>query len=61
MVLRRTYARKEKMGNWRKLRNEKLYDLYSSTNINEEIKVKEDEMGKACGMNGQGMWHECRQ
>jgi len=46
------------MGNWRKLRNEKLYDLYSSTNINEEIKVKEDEMGKACGMNGQGMWHE---
>jgi hypothetical protein len=50
MVLRRTYGtkRKEETGNWRKLCNEELHDLYSSTNINEQIK---DDMGRACGMN----------
>lgn len=52
MVLRRTYRtkRKEEMENWRKLCNEELHDLYSSMNINEQIKVKDD-MGRACGMN----------
>jgi hypothetical protein len=52
MVVRRTYGtkRKEETGNWRKLHNEELHDLHSSTNINEQIKVKDD-MGRACGMN----------
>jgi hypothetical protein len=39
-------------GDWRKLHNEELQNLYSSTNII-RIKVKEeDEMGKACSTNG---------
>jgi len=53
MVLRRIYGtkRKKETGNWRKLRNEELQDLYSSTDINEQIQVKEDDMGRARGMN----------
>jgi hypothetical protein len=53
MVLRRTYGtkRKEETGNYRKLHNEEFHDLYSSTNINEQIQVKENDMGRACGMN----------
>ena len=53
IVLRRTYGteRKKETGNWRKLRNEEIQDLYSSTSINEQIQVKEDDMGRACGMN----------
>jgi hypothetical protein len=53
VVLRRIYGtkRKQETGNWRKFHNEELHDLYSSTNINEQIKVKEDEMGRAYGMN----------
>jgi hypothetical protein len=54
MVLGRTYGtkRKEEMGNWRKLCNEEFHDLYYSTNINEQIQVKED-MGRACGTNAE--------
>jgi len=53
MVVRRTYGtkRKEETGNWQKLYNEEHHDLHSSTNINEQIQVKEDDMGRACGMN----------
>jgi hypothetical protein len=38
-------------GNWRKLHNEELHNLYSSPNI--IIQVKEDEMGRACSTNGE--------
>jgi len=35
MVLRRIFGskREEVMGGWRKLHNEKLYNLYTSTNV----------------------------
>jgi len=53
MMVRRTYGtkRKEETGNWQKLCNEEHHDLHSSTNINEQIQVKEDDMGRTCGMN----------
>jgi hypothetical protein len=38
-------------GDWRKLHNEELHNLYSSPNII-IIKSKEDEMGRACSTNG---------
>jgi hypothetical protein len=41
-VLRKIFGRKrdEVTGEWRKLRNEKLYDLYSSSNIIRVIKSR---------------------
>jgi hypothetical protein len=42
--------RDEVTGGWRKLHNEKLHNLYSSPSIIRM--VKEDEMGRACSMNG---------
>jgi hypothetical protein len=47
-VLRRIFGpkREEVTGGWRKLDNEKLHNLYSSP------KIKEDEMGRAYGING---------
>jgi hypothetical protein len=35
------------------LYNEELHNLYSSPNIIRNDKVKEDEMGRACTMNGE--------
>jgi hypothetical protein len=36
-------------GEWRKLHNEELRDLYFSPSI---IRIEEDEMGGACSTNG---------
>jgi hypothetical protein len=36
-------------GGWRRLHNEELHDLCASLNIIKVIKIKEDEMGGACG------------
>jgi hypothetical protein len=53
-VLRRIFGpkRDEVTGGWRKLHNEELHNLYSSPSIikNED---KQDEMGRACSMNGE--------
>jgi hypothetical protein len=40
--------RDEIIGWWRKLHYNDLYNLYSSSNVIRMIKVKEDEMGRAC-------------
>jgi hypothetical protein len=52
-VLRRIYGpkRDEVTGEWRKLHNEELRDLYSLLSIIRM--VKEDKMGRACSMNGE--------
>jgi hypothetical protein len=49
-VLRRIFGlkRDEVTGEWRKLHNEELHDLYSSQSMIKIIKVEEDEMGGAC-------------
>jgi hypothetical protein len=51
-VLRRIFGPKwEKVaGDWRRLHNEGLHDLYSSLNIVRVIKIKDDEMGGSCSM-----------
>ena len=50
MVLRRIFGprRDEVTGEWRRLHNEELNDLYSSPNIVRVIKIEKNEMG---------MWH----
>jgi len=40
------------MGKWRRLHNEKIYDLYSSLNIILGVKTKNNGMGGACGTYG---------
>jgi hypothetical protein len=42
--------RDEVTGEWRKLHNEELHNLYSSPSIISD-QVKEDEMGRACSTN----------
>ena len=51
-VLRRIFGPKRKgvTGQWRKLHNEELNDLYCSSNIVRLI--KKNEMGGACGTYG---------
>jgi hypothetical protein len=53
-VLRRIFGprRDELTGDWRRLHNEELNDLYSSPNIVPGDKIKKDEMGWACGSYG---------
>jgi hypothetical protein len=53
-VLRRIFGprRDEVMGEWRKLHNEELHNLYSSPDIISQVKV--NEVGGACGTHGRG-------
>ena len=58
-MLRRLFGpkRDEVRGEWRKLHNEELNDLYSLPNI---VRVVEkNEMGGACGVHGG--WERCAQ
>jgi hypothetical protein len=50
-VLRRIFGPKtaEVTGDWRKLHNEELHNLYSSPNI---IRMIKDDMGRACSTKG---------
>jgi hypothetical protein len=52
-VLRRIFGlkRDEVTGQWRKLHNVELHDLYSSPSIIRIIKSKMDKMGGACSTN----------
>jgi hypothetical protein len=52
-VFRRVFGpkRDEVTGEWRKLNNEELNDLYSLPNI---VRVRTNEMGRACGAYGGG-------
>jgi len=56
MVLKRIFGprRDEVTGEWRKLRNEELNDLYSSTQYFAGDKMEKNEMGWACGAYGCG-------
>jgi hypothetical protein len=51
-VLRRIFRSKssEIVGGWRKLHNEELRNLYSSSEYDYIYEVKEDEMDRACSM-----------
>ena len=55
-VLRRVFGpkRDEVKGDWRKLHNEELSDLYSLPNIVRVVKSRRMEMGGACGAYGGG-------
>jgi hypothetical protein len=48
--LRRIFGPKgdEVTGGWRKLHNEELHNLYSSSKYSKSKQVKQDEMGMAC-------------
>jgi hypothetical protein len=54
-VLRRIFGPKndEVMGEWRKLNNEELNDLYSLPNIVQVIKSRRIKMGRVCSMYGE--------
>jgi hypothetical protein len=51
-VPRRIFGSKrdEVMGEWRKLHNEELHNLYSSPDIIRQVKA--NEVGEACGTHG---------
>jgi hypothetical protein len=53
-VLRRIFGPKgdEVTGEWRKLHNEELHNLYSSPDIIRQVKA--NEVGGACGTHGRG-------
>jgi hypothetical protein len=53
-VLRRIFGpkRDEVTGEWRKLHNEELHNLYSSPDIIRKSQVKVNEVGEACSMHG---------
>jgi hypothetical protein len=53
-VLRRRCGpkRDEVTGEWRKLHNEELHNLYSSPDIIGQVKA--NEVGRACGTHGRG-------
>jgi hypothetical protein len=53
-VLRRIFGpkRDEVMGEWRKLHNEELRDMYSSPSITRIINFAEDEMSRSYSTNG---------
>ena len=55
-VLRRVFGpkRNEVTGEWRKLHNEELSDLYSLPNVVRGGKIEKNEMGGACGAYGGG-------
>ena len=55
-VLRRVFGPKrvEVTGEWRKLHNEELSDLYSLPNIVRVVKIEKNEMDGACGAYGGG-------
>jgi hypothetical protein len=55
-VLRRIFGstRDEVTGEWRKLHNEELNDLYSSPTIARVTKIEKNEMGGACNSDGEG-------
>jgi hypothetical protein len=54
-VLRRVFGpkRDKVTGEWRKLHNEELNDLYSLPSI-VQVKIETNEMGRACGTYGEG-------
>ena len=54
MVLRRIFGprRDEVTGEWRRLHNEELNDLYSPTQYCAGDKIEKNEMGWACGAYG---------
>ena len=53
-VLRRVFGpmRDEVTGEWRKLHNDKLSDLYFFTQYSAGGKIEKNEMGGACGAYG---------
>jgi hypothetical protein len=55
-VLRRVFGpkRDEVTGEWRKLHNEELNDLYSLPNIVRVVKSRKNKMDGACGAYGGG-------
>jgi hypothetical protein len=56
MCVRRIFGpkRDEVTGEWRKLHNEELRNLYSSPDIIRQVKVKANEVGGTCGTHGRG-------
>ena len=54
MVLRRIFGprRDEVTGEWRRLHNEELNDLYSSPQYCASDKIEKNKMGWACGAYG---------
>jgi len=54
MTLRRIFGprRDEITGEWKRMHNEELNDLYSSPNIVGRDKIGKNEMGWACGAYG---------